>query len=164
MKKTLFLFLSLLLQSAAWADNLGLYLVDSSDTNVRNAPGGKVVCKLPLLEEGYILYVDRIEKGWCRIADDEVLPTLDDKVVKLEGSSTGYWIHNSLLFAKGMGDGGVTLYAEKSQRSKVVLKTTDWTEFTPLEISGKWVKVRVGKKSGWMPIDEVCNNPLTNCC
>ncbi|MBQ0049049.1 MAG: hypothetical protein KBT12_02250 [Bacteroidales bacterium] len=164
MKKTLFLFLTLMMPAALWADELGLYLVDKSDTNVRNAPGGKVVCQLPCIEEGYILQVDRIEKGWCRVVGNIVEPTLDEEQVKLTGSSTGYWIHNSLLFAKGMGDGGLTLYAEKSKRSKVVLKTTEWTEFNPIEISGKWVKVRVGKKTGWMLISEVCNNPLTNCC
>lgn len=162
--KKIILALALMMQATAWADELALYVIDSSDTNIRNAPGGKVVCKLPLLDEGYIVCIDRIEKGWCHIVGTAIEPAIDGDTVKLTGSTTGYWIHNSLLAGKGMGDGAVTLYASKSKHSKVVLKTNDWTEFTPIEISGEWVKVKVGKKTGWMRIDEVCSNPVTNCC
>ena len=146
---------------------LDLYVMDKSGeaTNIRNAPNGKVVATLA--PDGiYNLCIDKIQNGWCHIHNDEVLEFDSDGPRELKGSNSGYWIHNSVIGASGLGAGGVTLYATPSDKSKVVFKSTDFTAIHPVEIKGEWVKVYVGttKTQGWMKISEICSNPVTNCC
>lgn len=133
-------------------------------TNVRNAPGGKVVDSIP--EGGsYTLFIDKIQNGWCHIWKGETVEEEEGVTKKFKGA-TDFWIHSSVIGANGMGDGRVTLYSTPSKSSKVVYKSKEWTIIRPVEIKGKWLKVRVdGKKTeGWIRTDEICSNPLTNCC
>lgn len=144
-----------------------LYVADGSSTatNIRNAPGGAIVDKLPMEGEFTVIF-DRIENGWCHIVGNTVLEEMDNKEYTLKGSANGYWIHSSVLEGKGMGDGRVTLYAEPDETSEVVVSTDDYTPFTPVKIQGIWLKVRTveSKKEGWIKINAVCSSPLTNCC
>lgn len=146
--------------------SVDLYRIDNTggQTNIRNAPGGKIVDALPFDNE-YNMLIDKIQNGWCHIVGGVVTP-FDQSDRQLKGSTTGYWIHSSVVGATGMGDGGVKLYATPSKKAKVVFRSTDWTVVRPVEIKGDWIKVRVdGKKTtGWMRIDELCSNPVTNCC
>lgn len=137
---------------------------EDGDTNVRNAPGGKVVDKIPA-GGSYTLLIDKIQNGWCHIWKGETVEEEEGVVRKFKGA-TDYWIHSSVIGANGLGDGGVTLYTTPSKKSKVAYKSTDWTIIRPVEIKGEWLKVRVdGKKTeGWIRRDEICSNPLTNCC
>lgn len=140
-----------------------MYIV--GDDNIYNAPNGKVACKLPNKGEFSVVF-DRIENGWCHIVGDTAYENEQAEDHRLTGSSNGYWIKSSSLCATGMGDGSVTLYASPDKKAKVVVKTDDWTEFNPIEIRGEWLKVRVKKtnKEGWIHGDDICSNPLTNCC
>ena len=146
---------------------LDLYRIDKDGekTNIRNAPNGKIVDSLK--PDGiYNMYIDNIQNGWCHIYNDEVWEIDKETPTQLKGSSNGYWIHNSVIGASGLGAGGVTLYATPSDKSKVVFKSTDYTTIHPVEIKGEWVKVYVGssKTQGWMKISDICSNPVTNCC
>lgn len=143
------------------------YRVDKEGeaTNLRNAPGGKVVAKLE--SEGiFNFYIDKIQNGWCHIQGDKVFEMSEDDPRILSGSTTGYWIHSSVVGATGMGAGGVELFAQPDKSAKVVYKSDDWTIIHPVEIKGNWIKVTVGntKTQGWINVLDVCSNPVTNCC
>lgn len=135
-----------------------------------NAPNGKVVDKLPK-DGNYIMLIDKIVDGWCHIEDGRAVCAAcaeQDEVYSFHGSTSGYWIHNSVIGAKGLGSGGITLYTSPSEKSKVTFKSDDYTIFHPIELHGEWLKVYVTvrgvKKEGWMKTDNICSNPLTNCC
>ena len=136
-----------------------------AESNIRTGANRKIVYTIPKTG-AWTLTIDRIEKGWCHIADGLVIENEDGRDVKLRGSRTGYWVHNSQLTARGMGNGGVTLYAEPYRTARVVFSETSECNFCPIELRGDWVRVRIigTTTEGWLPITEICSNPLTNCC
>ena len=151
--------------------SVGAYICDNSGspTNVRNAPNGKVVKKLPDIDGGYVVSLLEVKNKWWKI--DPVIDIYgdsEDESVQLKGSKTGYWMHYSVLGFGIAGDhenvlretpspNGKPLKVEPSYLFEVVLH--------PLEIRGEWIKVITSDKlhTGWMPIDRICYNPLTTC-
>lgn len=146
---------------------IDLYRIDKDGekTNIRNAPNGKVVTALE--SEGiFNMFIDKIQDGWCHIMGDVVYEMSESHARYLEGSSNGFWIHNSVIGASGMGAGGVTLRMEPSSTAKVVFKSDDYTVIHPVELKGDWIKVSVDKTKtqGWIHKSDICSNPVTNCC
>lgn len=140
---------------------------DKTPTNVRTAPNGQVIGTIPV-EGSYTVTIDRIENGWCRIANGMAYENEGDKTLSFKSSTTGHWVHSSVLIARGNGDGSFNLYSEPNENSKVAYKGTDEEVFHPIEIRGFWIKVYVMKngkrQEGWIKSNEICSNPLTNCC
>ena len=126
------------------------YIIDNDGaaTNVRNAPNGKVVATLPT-SEAFVV---------TQYGDDE-------KTITLNGSKTGYWIHQSLLMLATMGSNYTKLYKTPSTKGKLVFKGEKYLDFHPIGIKGKWVKVESvdGKYTGWGLSEHFCTNPLTTC-
>lgn len=133
--------------------------------NIRTAPNGKIVYTTPQTGS-YCFNIIKVENGWCLIDGNSIYEAEESIDTDLKGSDTGYWVHSSCIGAKGVGAGGVTLYASPDEKSQVAFKSDDETLIEPIEIRGEWVKVRASasKKEGWMRNDMICSNPLTNCC
>ena len=157
--------LSVYAQSGARA-----YIIDSSGTptNIRNAPNGKVVKKLPDVDGGYVVSLLEVKNNWWKIE-----PVIDiygdvEEQIDLKGSKTGYWIHYSVLQFGIAGDHENVLRQTPSTKGKFLKIEPSYLleiGLQPLEIRGEWIKVITTDKryTGWMPIDRICDNPLTTC-
>lgn len=149
---------------------VSVYVTDSDKyTNVRNNPNGEIVGKINNDEGPWCMYITQIKNNWCKVKANSIVqadPDTEDVHPKLKPSDNGYWIHNSMIGFSGVGDGRVTLYEKQSKKSKVVYRTYDWTIVHPVTFTENWIKVKTsdGKHTGWMPREEICSNPLTNCC
>ena len=169
------LFLATVMLASLWAGaqsnkSLEVYILDSSgtDTNVRNAPKGKVVDKISADGE-WILYVSHPQNGWWRIDDGEYYDAIPDtnpdgEPIPLKGSTTGYWVHYSCI-GFGLIGGKHQLRATPTTKGKVTSVVDTETGFHPLDIKGEWVKIVSldGKLTGWIKQDLICSNPLTTC-
>ena len=171
MKKILLTTLIMVFAISAYAQtSASAYILDKSGTptNVRNAPNGKVVQKLPDVDGGYVVELLEVKNNWWRI--DPVIEIYgdEDRELKLQGSKTGYWIHNSVLQFNIAGDPENVLRETPSPKGKPLKLTPSYlmeVGLCPLEIRGEWIKVVTTDKrhTGWMPIDRICSNPLTTC-
>ena len=166
-KNALLLFAVLLMPVLASAQGLvQAYIIDNDGaaTNVRNAPNGKVVATLPTSEAFVVTLLD-VKNGWWKIDSDVEQYGDDEKTITLNGSKTGYWIHQSLLMLATMGSNYTKLYKTPSTKGKLVFKGEKYLDFYPIGIKGKWVKVESvdGKYTGWGLSDHFCTNPLTTC-
>ena len=169
MKMKLFVLMTLLtwLSAGVNAQSLDVFTADNNGkfTNVRNAPKGKVVDKIPT-NENAMIGVEKPTNGWWKIVGD----TYDtgDSEGKLKGSTTGYWIHYSVLGTRTRNYGGQTLYLRQSPSASapVVYKFKEEIVLRPIDIKGEWVKVQTadGKFTGWIEEEWLCGNALTNCC
>lgn len=138
-----------------------------SPTNIRNAPNGKVVYQLT---DSNLCTVDiiSVNNGWWKITPEVEMWGDDEKTIPLKGSTTGYWIHKSVLGFSITGDQKGCLRTAPSKGAKAVnIAQGDFGELylEPLMIKGSWIKVisKNKKYTGWMPIDRICSNPLTTC-
>ena len=147
----------------------GAYIVDNSGTptNVRNAPNGKVVQKLSDIDGGYVVTLLDVKNKWWKV--DPVIDIYGDEEnesIQLKGSKTGYWLHYSVLQFNITGDPENVL-RQTPNGKPLQLKASYLLEvgLHPLEIRGNWIKVITtdNRHTGWMPIDRICNNPLTTC-
>lgn len=150
------------------------YICDpsGSPTNIRNAPNGKVVNTLKDFDGGYVVTLLEVKNNWWKI-DPQVDIYGDveegEDVVNLKGSTTGYWIHYSVLQFTIAGERENVIRTKPSSKAAPV-KITEPSylaeiELRPLEIRGEWIKVITTDKryTGWMPIASICSNPLTTC-
>lgn len=152
------------------AQGLSVYISDDtgSATNVRNAPNGKVIAKLNP-NSGIMMVVESPRNGWWKIEDGFYSdPDKDFEEEYLKGSTTGYWIHSSVLNVDTRNYGGQTLHLRKSpsSRAQSVYSFKEEISLRPLEIKGDWVKVKTydGKHTGWIEAEWLCGNSVTNCC
>lgn len=169
MKRTILLALAFVCL-VGYAQSLSVYISDGNGefTNVRSGPKGKVVDKIPT-SKIVMLEVVSPQDGWWQIDGGEVYCTGDDdETITLKGSSTGYWIHHSVIGLDTRNYGGQTLRLRKSPdaKSAVVFSFKEEMHVMPLEVRGDWVKVKTGdgKHIGWIEAEWLCDNPLTNCC
>ena len=167
-KKLLVLFaLTTWLSVSVSAQSLRVYIVDKNGpyTNIRNAPKGKIVDKIPTSETA-MFGVEKPTNGWWKIIGTSY--GTGDVDGTLTGSTTGYWIHYSVLGMATRNYGGqkLTLRKEPSDKSAVVYSFTEERNLRVLDIKGDWVKVRTldGKYTGWIDSEWLCGNSLTNCC
>ncbi len=169
MKKiVLLLFATLMISASMNAQSMiDAYIVDSDGpvTNIRNSPKGKVVATLST-DDNIVVSLLEVKGKWWKI-DKTVLKMGDDeKEITLKGSKTGYWIHRSLLGFTINGDPTGVIKVSPSKKAKSV-KISNYPDLllNPVAVKGKWVKVLSsdGKYIGWMPIDRICDNPLTTC-
>ena len=164
----LFIAVSMFAQTSVRAS---AFICDNSGTptNVRNAPNGKVVQKLPAIDGGYVVSLLQVKNKWWKI--DPVIDIYgdeEDATVKLKGSKTGYWMHYSVLQFNIAGDHENVLRETPSPKGKPLKFEPSYlfeVGLRPLEIRGEWIKVITtdNRYTGWMPIDKICDNPLTTC-
>ena len=170
MKKILIMTLFAVVSLAAYSQNsVTVCVADPSDspTNIRNAPNGKVVYQMTDSEFCTVDIVS-VKNGWWKITPEVEMWGDDEKTIPLKGSTTGYWIHKSVLGFGIAGDPEGCLRTAPSKGAKAVkIALSDYAELylEPLLIKGSWIKVMSKNKkyTGWMPIDRICFNPLTTC-
>jgi SH3-like domain-containing protein len=169
MKKTLIMLFVLLtvMSTTVSAQSLGVFTWDSKGkfTNVRNAPNGKVVDRIPT-SEAAMIGVEKPTNGWWKIDGNDY--DTGDFQGTLKGSSTGYWIHYSVLAmgTRNYGKEKLTLRKSPDAKSAAVYSFTEEILLRPMEIKDDWVKVKTidGKYTGWIEVEWLCGNSLTNCC
>ncbi len=168
MRKILTMLLLTLVASAVYAQShVEVFLMDEDGpyTNVRNAPSGKIVDKIPTSGE-CVLLLTGVKNGWWKIVDNCYI-TIDGDV-KLKGSATGYWIHYSCVgFAtRNYGGQRIQLRATPSEKAKATYTFTDEQILRPVGVKGQWIKVRTidGRHEGWIDKSWICANPYSNCC
>ena len=173
MKKRLFSLLTMtFLVVLANAQSLGVFIFDENGpySNVRNSPNnGKVVDRIPV-NVSAMLGVEKPVNGWWRIVDDcyDAIGEVDFEEFELKGSTTGYWIHYSVIAVgtRNYGREQLFLRSEPKASSRIVYTIKEETLVRPVEIKGDWVKVKTidGKGFGWIEADWLCGNSVTNCC
>jgi hypothetical protein len=168
MKKVLFFTLLFVTALAAGAQNtFTAFLWDNDDvSNVRDRPKGKVVMSLSA-DEPYTFDLTTPRNGWWRI-ESFWNPANADEDTSLEGSSTGeYWIHYSVIAVGTRNYGGEDVYlrAAPDEDANVVAVFNEEVILRPMDISGDWVKVKLDNTEivGWIEVEWLCGNPLTNC-
>lgn len=172
MKKIILTTLIMVITLSVYAQTgAGAFICDNSGTatNVRNAPNGKVVQKLPDIDGGYVVSLLEVRNKWWKV--DPVVDIYgdeEDENVRLKGSKTGYWLHYSVLGLGIAGDHENVLRETPSPKGKVLKVEPSYLfeiVLRPLEIRGEWIKVVTSdnRYTGWMPIDKICYNPLTTC-
>ncbi len=139
-------------------------------TNIRNAPGGKIVYKVPIENREYYSFkIVEVKKGWCKIQGnlESALPDEGVKDIELKGNC---WVHYSVLGMTVMGSReDLTLKKEPKDNSKPIVCVCMTGEFVRVvDLHNEWVKVEWinAKKQrfrGWMRSDWTCCNPLTIC-
>ena len=93
MKNPLILLLVLLtaLSATVSAQSIGVFTWDSKGkfTNVRNAPNGKIIDRIPT-SEAAMIGVEKPTDGWWKIVGDNY--DTGDSQLKVKSSDTGCWI------------------------------------------------------------------------
>lgn len=139
-------------------------------TNIRNAPGGEVILKLPHESEDdyFILEIDQYVSGWFRIKG-----TINGKTdYEIPPGEEG-WIHHSVISAgsRNYGNQPIHFYEEPNEDTEVNVVLDYESSLIIYEACGEWVRCsyydyETGDKveGGWIKTEWLCGNPLTNCC
>ena len=147
---------------------VNVYIADPSGTptNVRSTPGGAVVATLSNDDGGIVVNLLEIRNNWWHIYPVVEFWGDDDHEITLTGSTTGYWVHRSVLGLGIAGDPTDALRAKPSWKARVVdIPSSTELSFRPVAMKGKWLKVisTDGRCTGWLHCDRICFNPLTTC-
>ena len=138
---------------------------DGSYTNIRSAPSGRVVYKIPT-SESVEMSVTSPRNGWWKIVGGSYFD-IDQNDRIMSGSSSGYWIHYTCIGAETRNYGGQKLYlrATPSSRGRVTYSFTDGIILRPIDVKGNWVKVKTedGRHQGWISKDWLCASIFTTC-
>lgn len=167
MKKSFLLLLVSMLMPVIASAQVYAYIIDNdgANTNIREAPGGKVVYQLPT-DQSFVVELLKFKGNWWKISEVVSREGDDPAEITLTGSKKGYWIHNSLLQFTVAGDPTGFLHTRPSKNARrIILDDSTELELRPLEKNGQWVKVVTtnGRYTGWMHSDKICYNPLTTC-
>ena len=170
MKKIIFSLLAVFCFSFnTFAESLGVFINDNKGkvTNIRNAPKGKIVHSFALpAANGIMITVDYQVNGWWHIEFNEYWEP-DKDMQHFVGSNNGYWVHYSVIAVSTRNYGNQRLYLRNkpSNSGQVVYSFNTEMLLRPVDIKGEWVKVQTydGKHSGWLELEWICGNSLTNC-
>ena len=136
-----------------------------SAVNVRSKPDGDVVKKIYNSRSNcYVLTLTDARNGWWRIK--WILDQGEDTDVTLSGSPTGqYWIHSSVVgtATSNYGNQRWCLRDTPSKKGKAVYWFNKEIIVHPIQVKGGWVKVEYNGKTGWIEIEKLCSNTITNC-
>ncbi|RRC98456.1 hypothetical protein [Prevotella sp. OH937_COT-195] len=149
------------------AQSFNVYIQDSEGqyTNIRNAPGGKVVKRL--VTGIYALCVRNVRNGWWEIVPNTLEDVESQEKVSMNDEKSPCFIHYSAIAVATRNYDGRQLYLRKLPDGKAAVEFSfgDEKELRPLKIKNGWVKVRTldKKHTGWIEEEWLCGNPVTNC-
>jgi len=176
MKKIIILLATVLIALTAFGQTnavvklktpLGCFISDTSasPTNIRKSPGGEVIGSF---NPGSSVMIDVIAKSgkWFQF---EVISNPENETINMNGK-TG-WLHGSVIGLGTTNYGGqkIPLYSKPDRKSAVTAEITEETLLHPEDIEEGWVKVTYKDKksgktaSGWIEINWLCGNSVTNC-
>ncbi len=168
MKKLFLMFaLTILSMSAYCQSTVGAYISDNNGkySNVRNAPNGAIVDKIPVDSYG-MMELASPKNGWWKIIGGNY--DTGEGSVRLKTSKSGHWIHFSCIACgtRNYGNQKLSLRSAPSKQGRVTYTFSKEIELRPIDVKGSWVKVKTtdGKHEGWIESDWLCGNSLTNCC
>ena len=139
MKKILtMVFFFAALMAKAQSVEVFFYDLDGKYTNIRNAPNGKVVDKVPTSSDGMLL-VEEPVNGWWRICDNNYYQP-EGGMYKFSGSRSGYYVHYSCIAVSTRNYGGQTLSLSStpSAKGKLVYHFSNELTLRPLDVKGDW--------------------------
>lgn len=142
---------------AGWA-----YIIDPDPegTNIRSEPdkNSPVLDVIPNDSEGTSVAISGSFEDWVLIRSAEGLTS--GFQVQAKG-----WIHASLFAVRAVHRSGrkVALYSTPDTGSRVIKVVAGETETRLAGCKGHWMKVRIGKETGWLAPDDYCGNPVTTC-
>lgn len=170
MKKIFIIILALFAAisgSAQQNSQLQACIVDNTATNIRNAPGGTIVTSIDSDKyDGLVVSLIASQGAWWSIKPAIEICGDNEGEIELTGSSSGYWIHRSVIQFSHTGSFDHYLRKAPGLRAKKIALPRDTeTSFHPIAVKGNWVKVvtTTGSATGWLQISDICANPLTTC-
>ena len=149
-------------------DTLSAYIDDhDSITNIRNAPGGRVVITVTN-NVAHEVMLKNPTNGWWEVVEIFNAENEEDTTEYLTGSDTGrYWIHSSVVgFDTRNYDPSdkLPLRAKPSSKARVAHSIRGTHHVSPLDVRGDWVKIKTEDGHvGWVQMVWICWNPLTTC-
>lgn len=141
--------------------NIFAYVIDTDPqgVNVRSGPGTnyKIIGKLPTTTDETLVDLVASQKGWVQIGKAESHPR-----VQFQGRG---WVAASLLgiSTRGYGTKGVNVYADATNKSRVVGRIPPATGVKLLGCNGSWAKVEYKGIAGWLTRSQQCGTRLTSC-
>lgn len=156
------------LAGSAQTTMVAFLAADVLTTDILNKPMGATAMTLSS-EVPYIFSLTSPTDGWWKIEEIWNAEDDEDPTAQLAGSDTGeYWIHYSHLGLGTSNYGGqtLTLRAAPDENADVVFSFDTEVLVMPLDVQGDWVQVMVDGNYavGWIEVEWLCSNPLTNCC
>ncbi len=150
---------------------LSVYIIgDEAGThaNIHSAPNGEKVYTLPDTCI-YMLGVKKPHDGWWVVDGNSIFGMCDYSENDFDFSDkckTAYIHYSAIGFAtRNYGGQRMALYSKPSEKSDEVYAFTDEIVLCPLDVKGMWVYVETrDKHRGWIRLENICDNPLTNCC
>lgn len=149
---------------------------DGDHTNIRAAAGGRVACTVSTDSLFTFVFQPGMQEvnGWIRIPgdclywyDDTDAHSADDRDYtlaghrrRLTGSTTGYWIHNSVLRLMLLPDEPIR--REPKPDAATVWQSSLLANLRPIRMERGWVKVRTldGKYTGWVEESSIIQQAL----
>jgi SH3-like domain-containing protein len=132
---------------------------DPKGINVRSAPHKEspVILTVPYDPEGTVVALAASSGNWVLIHS-------------AQGMTSGFefrgegWVHASLFALRAVHRTGrkVPLYSEPDIGSPVIRMVGE-TETRLAGCMADWMRVRIGKQTGWLARGDYCGNPVTTC-
>lgn len=143
-----------------------LYDPDTTGTNIRDMPGGKVIRVVYPHRQYNMVGLIESHNGWFRIWPE--IETVDGEPIILKTNDC--WIHGSLIHVSTSNYGGQTIkfYAKPNAKSNVVFTVNEEISLSFIAVAPNWVKVKYvspdGKiHIGWTDTEWLCANPVSSC-
>jgi len=136
---------------------------DLSGTNIRNAPGGKIINVIRLEDFPDGCYFEVVEQvnGWFRI--DSKIFGMEKELINKGGSA---WIHRSVISVSTRNYGNQKIPVRSAPGGGTIVTTInkEANGIRILDLCGSWVKISYKGKTGWISNKWICSIPWTNCC
>lgn len=134
------------------------FITDTSPTNVRFAPKGRVCCQLPVRDD-WNLCIDSPRNGWWCIS----FSVVSDEEHSYYLAPVPVWIHSSVVGLRVLNDDGIPepLYTRPdntSPKAGTLTETRPVVHPVDLKLGPDkyyYVKVNCGKQSGWLRSDRL---------
>ncbi|MBN2664588.1 MAG: hypothetical protein JXR68_13145 [Bacteroidales bacterium] len=136
---------------------------DESGTNIRKSPGGEIILTLVKDDEDFEFFitVTEAQNGWFKIQNPIVGMENNFEIPGGKG-----WIHGSVIAVDTRNYGGqkIEIWSEPGEGKIIGYINEEAYNIGLKDLYGNWAKIEYKGIEGWVKIDWLCGNPLTNCC
>ncbi|NHN27952.1 SH3 domain-containing protein [Flavobacterium jejuense] len=92
--------------------------------------------------------------GWLQIGKDEFNPKFENLWIKSE---------NIEISTNNYADNKINLYEKPTKNSQIIGYINKEVRLNVINCSSDWVFVKYNNIKGWLPFENICTNPVTNC-